>query len=336
MTRPQRAPGGRRRHHGFTLIEMMISMVVAGLVMTGVYQLLIGQSRSYGQQRELMDVHQTLRSAGAMLAWEMRQLSAWEGDLSVIGENSITLRSVQGGGIVCARDSVLVTTGLGMTWGDLLSVAKDDSVMVFAADLDTWMAGKVGEIVPVIAPLPWCDWGGGSSIPPDLTFKLDVVHNGNWTRQNFVAFCVTLPPAQRPSCLIAPDWPTYCSSLTGAQKISCDAALAASTSGGVYEIGAPFRAFRRVEYALYADSGRWWLGRKVGGAGFYEKLIGPLLAPGSGGLVFTYRDAAGNVTADPTQVVVIDFVIRAESYRASGNALELRQDTLAVRVALRG
>ncbi len=112
--------------------------------------------------------------------------------------------------------------------------------------------------------------------------------------------------------------------------------MAASTSGGVYEIGAPFRAFQRVEYALYADAGRWWLGRKVAGAAFYEKLIGPLLAPGSGGLVFTYRDAAGNVTADPTQVVVIDFVIRAESYLVSGNAFDFRQDTLSMRVALRG
>lgn len=104
------------------------------------------------------------------------------------------------------------------------------------------------------------------------------------------------------------------------------------------EVGAPFRAFRRVEYGLYQDAGdgRWWLGRKVGAAASYEKLTGPLLAPASGGLEFTYRDAAGNVTADPTQVAVIDFVLRAESYRVSGNARDFQQDTLATRVALRG
>ena len=110
-----------------------------------------------------------------------------------------------------------------------------------------------------------------------------------------------------------------------------------SDTAGI-QIGAPVRAFRRVEYGLYQDAGdgRWWLGRKVGAAASYEKLTGPLLAPASGGLVLTYRDAAGNVTADPTQVAVIDFVIRAESYRVSGNALEFQQDTLATMVALRG
>ena len=110
-----------------------------------------------------------------------------------------------------------------------------------------------------------------------------------------------------------------------------------SDTAGI-QIGAPVRAFRRVEYGLYQDAGdgRWWLGRKVGAAASYEKLTGPLLAPASGGLVLTYRDAAGNVTADPTQVAVIHFVIRAESYRVSGNALEFQQDTLATMVALRG
>ena len=85
-----------------------------------------------------------------------------------------------------------------------------------------------------------------------------------------------------------------------------------------------------------SQDGRWWLGRKVGAAASYEKLTGPLLPPASGGLVLTYRDAAGNVTADPTQVAVIDFVLRAESYGVSSDALELQQDTLATRVALRG
>ena len=110
-----------------------------------------------------------------------------------------------------------------------------------------------------------------------------------------------------------------------------------SDTAGI-QIGAPVRAFRRVEYGLYQDAGdgRWWLGRKVGAAASYEKLTGPLLAPASGGLVFTYRDAAGNVTANPTQVAVIDFVIRAESYRVWSNAQQFQQDTLATRVALRG
>ena len=69
MARPHPAPGRRRHEYGFTLVEMMIYMVVAGIVMAAVYQLLIGQSRSYTKQRELMDVHGTLRAAASLLAW---------------------------------------------------------------------------------------------------------------------------------------------------------------------------------------------------------------------------------------------------------------------------
>lgn len=113
MTRPHPAPGRNRTQYGFTLVEMMISMVVAGIVMGAVYQLLIGQSRAYGKQRELMDVHETLRSAATLLAWEIRQSGAWGGDLYSISANSITLRSNQGGGTVCAKHSSLPRFGLG-------------------------------------------------------------------------------------------------------------------------------------------------------------------------------------------------------------------------------
>ncbi len=80
----------------------MVSTVVAGIVMTAAYTLLIDQSRSYGKQRELMDVHETLRSAAALLAWELRGASAARGDLYVIDQEKIVLRSVQATGIVCA------------------------------------------------------------------------------------------------------------------------------------------------------------------------------------------------------------------------------------------
>ncbi len=320
-------------HYGFTLVEMMISVVVSGIVMAAVYQLLIGQSRSYGQQRELMDVHQTLRSAGALLAWEMRQASALDGDISAIGANSITLRAVQGGGIVCAKHITLPWTALGMTWGDF-NATVDDSAMVYSAGADSWLVGPVVQ-AGTIPLVPFCDWGGGTSFSTEVVVEVAVA--GAWTQTDFDAYCNTLGGSQQINCLAEPDWPTWCAGLGGIPQADCLAALAASGVGaGIYEIGAPIRAFRRVEYGLYADAGRWWLGRKVGAAASYEKLIGPLLAPSSGGLVFTYRDAAGNVTADPTQVVVIDFVIRAESYHVSGSTFDFRQDTVAISVALRG
>ena len=278
MASPHPAAGKRRKQYGFTLVEMMIYMVLAGLIMASVYQLVIGQSRAYGKQRELMDVHETLRSAAALLTWEMRQASAADGDIYAIGANSITLRSPQGSGFVCVIHPDLPRFGVrGAGLGDV-AATTDDSALVYVGSAN-W---DVQRILAVSKPgdmgVGECAWTGGSK--PDIGVKL--------------------------------------SDATGIQ------------------VGALFRAFRRVEYGLYQADGRWWLGRKVGEAASYDKLTGPLLAPASGGLVLTYRDAAGNVTADPTQVAVIDFVIRAESYRVSGNALEFQQDTLATRVALRG
>ena len=265
------------------MVEMMIYMVLAGIVMAAVYQLLIGQSRSYGKQRELMDVHETLRSAAALLAWELRQASAAGGDLYSINANSIVLRSVQGTGIVCVKHATLPRFGLWSTAGDI-EAAADDSALVFGGG-NRWHVLKIQQVATAASlGVGNCSWP--STPEPAVAVELAVVN------------------------------------------------VPTDTAG--IKVGAPFRAFRRVEYGVYQDGGRWWLGRKVGGAASYEKLTGPLLPQASGGLVLTYRDWQGNVTADPTKVVVIDFVLRAESYRVSSNAQQFQQDTLAIRVALRG
>ena len=53
--------------------------------------------------------------------------------------------------------------------------------------------------------------------------------------------------------------------------------------------------------------------------------------------MFTYYDAAGAVTADPTQVAAVEFIIRAESYSLPGSgSATWQQDSLTIRVAVRG
>ena len=99
-------------------------------------------------------------------------------------------------------------------------------------------------------------------------------------------------------------------------------------------VGAPWAAFRRVEYGIYEDGGRWWLGRKVGNTGSYEKLTGPLLSPTDGGFVLSYRDADGNTTTDPTDVAQVQIEIRSES--TGRDRGEARRDSIQVTVWLRG
>ena len=106
----------------------------------------------------------------------------------------------------------------------------------------------------------------------------------------------------------------------------------------IVNLGAPVRLFRKVQYGIYQDGGRWWLGRKVGAAASYEKLTGPLRSPASGGLVFTYYDAAGAATVTATDVRTVDIVIRSESFGKSNlnTPVVERQDSVRVKVFLRG
>ena len=167
---------------GFTLAELLVYLMLSGLVMASVYQLLMGQSRAYGRQRELMDVHETLRTAAALLAWEIRQASATDGDLYSIGENSITLRSVQGSGFICVGHPTLPRFGLWLTDGDFQATV-DDSVLIFAAG-GGGRADDVGKVLKVAAKGPAaamglgaCDWAGAGV--PDVAGQIAVTSPGD-------------------------------------------------------------------------------------------------------------------------------------------------------------
>ena len=109
------------------------------------------------------------------------------------------------------------------------------------------------------------------------------------------------------------------------------------TDTSYIKIGAPFRSFRRVEYSEYQQNGRWWLGRRVGAAGTYDQLTGPLLAPASNGLRFAYYDTLGAATANPAALGSVAFTLRTESYKNTyvGNSYVYQRDSLTTRVALR-
>jgi prepilin-type N-terminal cleavage/methylation domain-containing protein len=108
------------------------------------------------------------------------------------------------------------------------------------------------------------------------------------------------------------------------------------TDTSYIKIGAPFRGFRRIEYAEYQLNNRWWLGRKVGAATSYDQLTGPLVAPANG-LTFTYYDTLGAVTANPSAVGSIAFTLRTESFKNTyvGTTYVYQRDSLTTKVALR-
>jgi hypothetical protein len=100
------------------------------------------------------------------------------------------------------------------------------------------------------------------------------------------------------------------------------------------EVGSSWAAFRRVEYGVFEDGGRQWLGRKVGNATEYEKLTGPLVSGTPGGFELTYFDAAGDTTTTSTDVARVEITIRSES--AGLDRGTAQRDSVHVTVQLRG
>lgn len=122
-----------------------------------------------------------------------------------------------------------------------------------------------------------------------------------------------------------------------APDVVVEFAVTTKTDTSWIKVGAPFRNFRRVQYGEYQVNNRWWLGRKVGAAASYEQLTGPLLAPASNGLTFTYYDTLGAVTTNPAAVGSVAFTIRTESYKNTwvGQNYVYQRDSLTTKVAVR-
>ncbi|UCG12592.1 MAG: prepilin-type N-terminal cleavage/methylation domain-containing protein [Deltaproteobacteria bacterium] len=61
-----------KNEKGFTLIELLVAMLVAGIVMAGVYSAYYSQQKSFVVQDELAEMQQNLRAAMFFMAKEIR------------------------------------------------------------------------------------------------------------------------------------------------------------------------------------------------------------------------------------------------------------------------
>src|SRR4029077_12230976 len=96
-------PRGRRgRRAGFTIIELLISMVLMSLVAAAIVQLLLRQERFYNSTTDLIQTRQQIRQAAAMLPADLRGISSVGGDIYVMSDSALEFRSVFGSSVVCA------------------------------------------------------------------------------------------------------------------------------------------------------------------------------------------------------------------------------------------
>jgi Tfp pilus assembly protein PilW len=156
---------------GYTLIEVLIYLIIGVIIIGSVYQALIGQTRLYSKEREIMDVRTSLRAASELLAVELRMSSPSNGDIYQIWEDSISVRSTKASGIVCGIAMNGRALGLYGTSG-VFDNELADSVMVYTgAGSSGWVVTKVQAVaLTPIDDLPTCSW---NSTPPEWTLAVD-------------------------------------------------------------------------------------------------------------------------------------------------------------------
>jgi prepilin-type N-terminal cleavage/methylation domain-containing protein len=138
----------RGAEKGFTLVELMVVVVLAGVVLGAIGQLLQSNQRFYRSQSQVLEVEEGLRAVAQLVPAELRDLSAWGGDIIAMGRDSITLRAMRSLGVICAppnvaAGTVVVADSLSFGWR-AVDPARDRA-LVFrdgdpaTADDDRWL-----------------------------------------------------------------------------------------------------------------------------------------------------------------------------------------------------
>jgi prepilin-type N-terminal cleavage/methylation domain-containing protein len=97
----QIAPSGNLGTAGFTLVELVVSALIASVFLGAVYQVLVTNQRVSVAQREQVAGHQTVRAGIDLLTQEIREVSASGGDLLVIEDDRIAFRALRAHGLAC-------------------------------------------------------------------------------------------------------------------------------------------------------------------------------------------------------------------------------------------
>jgi len=307
---------------GFTLAELLVSLVLLGIVMGAMISVLGRQQRFYSSATDLMDTRGRMRQALAVLPSDLRALSPSDtlsggpntGDIYAWNDHALEFRSVAGSSVVCWRPAVAPLTTLRLppvglpnvltAW--LTTPVVGDSLLIFDNTAIRWRVYAITAIAPV---------SGGVGCPTGAGQFLTAPQGA------LSSYSVTVSPA-----------------------------LSATIA-----VGAPVRVFRRVHYELYQETdGRWYLGffdclstyLPASHCGSLEPVSGPYqpysATPGQSGLLFTYYDSTGVVldpaTAQARNVARIDLTVRAQTQAAialSGGARAVAKNTTRYTIGLR-
>jgi prepilin-type N-terminal cleavage/methylation domain-containing protein len=307
----------KRKRTGFSLIELIVAITLAGMLGAAIMMTLRRQERLYSASSEMLRVRGQLRDATDVLVSDIRGSATARYGLPLMTDSALELFTSIGGSVVCSPSSGR-TLFLPPT-----RLSSGTSLTSLLALPDT------GDLALVYSVR------GGN---PD---------SAQWMEFRIAAFAARSLGA---SC---PPSTGFTSSLDATAGRTGYALTLASTPVEALRKGAPVRFLRRGRYSLYRSSdGDWYLGyRRCNAIGqsacsTIQPVSGPYLpygggAPNDAGLAFHYFDAAGNEIVDASlsaAVARIDVVLRGETMRAvslAGDARTRYRDSAVVAVSPR-
>ena len=162
-----------KKNKGFTLLEMMISIAVFGIIMTGIYQTFHYQQRSYLKQEQMVDAQQNLRAGLYFLTRDIKMAGydpEGDADATITTANIAQLDfQVDGDGSGVIGDAAMETVQYALT-----NDADADGIAdAFPCSLGRQYNGA-GGFQPVcdnVEALEFCyiyDDGMATTAPPDV------------------------------------------------------------------------------------------------------------------------------------------------------------------------
>jgi len=307
-----------RRRLGFTLVELLITMTLLGLVGAVVMTMVIRQQRFYRSTTALMDTRAQIRQMASVLPMDLRGISSTGGDISVLSDSALEFRSSFGSSVVCT-----------LTSSTVIVVPPRNTAKNLR--MTTWTR------TPVV----------GDSIALYDQFTTTKASDDKWTMHQITAIATVTGD-------IATGCPSSSKMVAAADMIASNPAYRLTISpakAATVTQGAAIRFYRRVRYSLYKwpTDGLWYLGYRdclplrVPVCSVTQPIAGPYRAYAAkglnkSGLEFAYFDSLGIATTVAKNVARISVAIRGETagqLQLSGGKVGTLQDSLAFQIALR-
>lgn len=297
-----------RGRAGFTLVELLIGIILAGVVGLAITRMVMTTQRVSRAQAQQTDLQASMRTGALLLPAELREIGydhAPDGtevpDILDARADRITIRVMRGWAIMCgdySEEAIL----LRLPVIGYRNPTTRDSLLLFTENEldrgsdDQWTPFSTNEI-----RMETCPDGEPAlqlrQLDPNTAFEDPASNSGNG-----------MPIATR------------------------------------IRNGSPVRFYEVMEYSLYQSDGRWWLGAQsfTGGEVAPQPVLGPLRAANGFALRYLDRDNqvinAGDL-ARYKDIRVVEITLRGETAspvaRTDRGALAIKVDSLVTRVALR-